>query len=436
MSRHATLPSMLTAAVLALWPCTTSAQPYPASTVILDMTVDSGTHDRRAPGSDNWSMTWADDGHQYTSWGDGGGFEGTNDDGRVSLGIARIEGSASSYTGINVWGGKDPEVEATFGGKSYGIISIGGRLYLWVSPGSSAEGYESQTLHTSDDRGHTWDAVSWAFTQADEVLHPTFLQFGQDYAGARDGFVYIYAIRIKSTSELAVQQPGQIDLFRVPVGDLEDEDAYEFFAGLDGNDQPQWTSDLAARQPVFEDAEGVGWNVSVSYNAPLQRYLLCTEHTQTFEGNLGLFDAPEPWGPWTTVRYDSDWAAFGTTFFWNFANKWLSADGKDFTMVFTGVGGNDSWNSVQGSFDAISPSGGGGVGGGSSSGGSGASAGGSGASGGSGGGSAGSLPGPGGTEGDGDCSCRLAGRPAPSPWWLLALCASALAAGAARRRED
>jgi len=39
-----------------------------------------------------------------------------------------------------------------------------------------------------------------------------------------------------------------------------------------------------------------------------------------------------------------------TTFWWNFSNKWLSQDGKDFVMIFTGVRSNDSWNTVRGSF--------------------------------------------------------------------------------------
>ncbi|MBW2525990.1 MAG: hypothetical protein JRI23_17550, partial [Deltaproteobacteria bacterium] len=341
-----------------------SAQPYPASEVILDVTIETATHDRRAPGSDNWPMTWADDGHQYTSWGDGGGFDGTNTDGRVSLGVARVEGTGDSYTGFNVWGGKDPETPATFEGKSYGIISIGGVLYLWVSPGSSTQGYASQTLHTSSDHGLTWSAASWSFTQSDGVLHPTFLQFGQDYAGALDGYAYMYSVRIQDTSDLMVQTPGIIDLMRAPSSSLDDRSSYEFFAGLSGG-SPTWTADIGARQPVFEDSEGVGWNVSASYNQPLRRVLLCTEHTATMQGNLGMFDAPAPWGPWTTVGYYQDWEGFGTTFFWNFANKWVSADGMDFTFVFTGIGGNDSWNTVRGSFDAVAPAaGGGGVGGG------------------------------------------------------------------------
>ncbi len=112
------------------------AQPYPASEVITSVVFDSGSHDPRAPGSDNWPITWADDGNQYTAWGDGGGFGGTNSDGRVSLGVARVEGPGDDYHGHNVWGGKDGDVAATFGGKSYGILSVGGVLYMWVAPGS------------------------------------------------------------------------------------------------------------------------------------------------------------------------------------------------------------------------------------------------------------------------------------------------------------
>ncbi|MGH7549851.1 MAG: hypothetical protein ACREK3_03755, partial [Gemmatimonadota bacterium] len=103
--------------------------PYSSSPVVASITFDFSTHDRRAPGSDNWPVTWADDDHQYTTWGDGGGFGGTEGDGRVSLGVARVTGGRGDYTGKNLWGGADPVIEAGFGGKSYGIVSIDGVLY-------------------------------------------------------------------------------------------------------------------------------------------------------------------------------------------------------------------------------------------------------------------------------------------------------------------
>jgi hypothetical protein len=103
---------------------------------------------------------------------------------------------------------------------------------------------------------------------------------------------------------------------------------------------------------VFEDLRGVGWNTSVSYNAGLGRYLLITENTESFVGRFGIYDAPEPWGPWTTVSDGTfgDGVIAPTTFFYNFSNKWASTDGKEFVLIFTGIGENDSWNSVEGTF--------------------------------------------------------------------------------------
>ena len=67
----------------------TVVSPYPKSQVISDISLDWSTYERRAPGSDNWPITWADDNNQYTSWGDGGGFGGSNTEGRVSLGCCQ-----------------------------------------------------------------------------------------------------------------------------------------------------------------------------------------------------------------------------------------------------------------------------------------------------------------------------------------------------------
>jgi hypothetical protein len=338
-----------------------AAAPYANSTVITGINFNWATHIRLAPGSDNWPVTWADDDHQYASWGDGGGFGGTNSDGRVSLGFARIEGPRSGYTGYNVWGGKNPENPATFDGKCYGIISITGVLYAWRGPGSGTTSYNEARLYKSTNHSASWSATSVAFVKADDIVMPTILNFGKDCAGARDNYVYHYFIDlVGDPGSLNVMIPGSIYLLRVDKTQIENQSAYEFFSGTSSS--PSWSSSLADRQPVFQDPAGVGWNLSVSHNAPLGRYLLCTEHTATSQGRLGMFDAPEPWGPWTTVIYAEGTNVYGagqietSTFFWNFSNKWLSADGLNFVMVFTGINTNDSWNTVEGSFTTVLPS--------------------------------------------------------------------------------
>ena len=347
-----------------LHPAGAQTPPYLPSPVISDMTLNWSTHNRQAPGSDNWPITWADDDHQYTAWGDGGGFGGTNSNGRVSLGVARVTGDKNNYKGKNVWGGKNPENPAQFKGKSYGILSVGGVLYMWLAfEKYSTIWLDNTRVAWSTNHGATWQKTSWAFTFSDGLTIPTFLNFGKNYAGARDTYVYSYYISPKwgpgktsgsnVVSGFDVHQPGELFLSRVLQESILDQTGYEFFAGLDRSGAPIWTQDLSQKQPVFQDPNGVGWNVSVSYNAGIGRYLLMTEHTQTLKGFMGLHDAPEPWGPWTTVHYTDDFgrgAIAKTAFYWNFSNKWLSSDGKDFVMVFTGIKSNDSWNTVRGSF--------------------------------------------------------------------------------------
>ncbi len=296
--------------VIAVSSAPTLTAPYPPSTEIPDIAFDWSTHTQSAPGSDNWTITWADDGHQYTTWGDGGGFGGTNDNGRVSLGFARVEGSKNNYSGYNVWGGKDPENPATFTGKSYGILSINEELYMWrCGTGSNSTAYDFQELYKSTDHSATWEFTGVKFTPSsfpgsDGFFCPAFLQFGQDYQGARDNYVYIYAPEIKMNA-WAVQKPGEITLIRVLKSNLEDGSQYEYFAGLDGNDNPTWTSNIADRQPVFKDAANGVMRTSINYDAGLNRYFLITEHTERSKGNIGIFDAPEPWGPWTTVLFEN-----------------------------------------------------------------------------------------------------------------------------------
>jgi len=324
--------------------------PYPPSQVVLGVTYDWSTRVRRAAGSDNWPITWADDDHQYSSWGDGNGFN--PGDTRVSLGFARIEGDWNDYQGYDVWGGDTAEHPAQFDGKSYGVLCVDGVLYKWVGPGSGPESYAEARLYRSTNRGGTWTGASWAIREADGIVMPTILNFGKNYAGARDTYVYHYFIDLQYASDLGIQRPGLIYLARCPKNQLFTQSAYEWYTSTNPA-SPSW-GPISAKQPVFTDAAGgVGWNLSVSHNGPLGRYFLITEHGSSSNGRMGMFDAPEPWGPWTTVAYTSSFQG-GDTFFYNFANKWLSPDGLDFTLVYTGIGTEDAWHTVRGRFTIAS----------------------------------------------------------------------------------
>lgn len=349
--------------------------PYPPSPVIADISLDWATHKRSGQGSDNWQLTWADNDLQYGAWGDGDGFLPEAGGGRVGLGYGRIEGDWKDYKGVNVWGGTGSENPAQFSGKSWGTICVAGVLYSWVIPdvpdtGGPRDHYAYTQLARSTDHGAHWTKPDWRWRLKDNLIIPTFLNNAKDNAGARDEYVYSYFVRPQradithASFGLTVHKPGALFLTRVRKERIfESREAYEWFTGTIGGN-PTW-GPLAAKAPVFENPNGTGWCLSASYNPGLRRYFLATEHTATHIGLMSLFDAPEPWGPWTTVKYWTPTEPFGASrpgsildwadnvFFFSFAPKWLSADGREFTLVFTGGGrgkNNDSLNTVRGAF--------------------------------------------------------------------------------------
>ena len=327
--------------------------------VITGVTFDEKTHRRLAYGSDNWPMTWSDDDHQYAMWGDGGGFGGSNANGRVSFGVARIEGDHDNYRGVNRYGGKDAECESAIQGKSHGApISIQGVLYAWVTPKSDQHGYERFSLYKSPDKGCTWIERSVTFTLAEEgISYAGFVQVGKDGAEARDGYVHTLAPEVSDAHSLKiVQRPGRIALLRVPVKTIESRDAYEFFAGKDAAGQPIWSKAAADKQPIYEDTAGVGPFPQMSYVPGLDRWVYTNEHGKGGDNAsrnslLTMAEAQHPWGPWNIFFKDVFFPSNEQKVFqWNFASKWFRKGGEEFTLVFSGDGGNDSWNSIDGRF--------------------------------------------------------------------------------------
>ncbi|UCF19377.1 MAG: hypothetical protein JSU87_15850 [Gemmatimonadota bacterium] len=324
---------------------------------ITGISFDWETLRRLAPGSEGWPLTWCEDGHQYASWGDGGGFGGSQTDGMVSLGFARIEGPYESFTGHNVWGGKDAENPATFNGKSTSILCLNGNLYAWRSLAGQTGAFQWKQIIRSTSKAATWEENVFPDSRLEGCVGcpglPFFINYGQNYSANSDGFVYVYTIRIADPTLWDVQKPGVIWLARAPAAGeaFADTANWEWVVGFSGSD-PQWGA-IASRVPVLEDADGV-MRSSVLYLPGLQRYVMVTNHTARDLGNIAIWEAPQPWGPWTLVTKEFGWpgndpnappeGALPRTFsFGNFGPKWLGADGQDCVLV--GLTSN-SWDSV------------------------------------------------------------------------------------------
>ena len=336
--------------------------PLPYSDAITGVRFDSDTVVRLAEGSDNWAVTWSDEESQFVTWGDGGGFGGADRIARVSMGVARLDGPFEDFTVQNVWGGKDALAEATFGGKSYGILAIGLDLWLWRSGSASDEAaFRRQELYVSHDDGRTFDPAGVSFTPDDfpdgrGFFVPTFLQFGPGYRGAIDEYVYVYAPENRS-DVWAVQRPGEISLMRAPADQLADRAAWEFFSGLDSRGLPTWNADVARREPVFRDPGNGVMRTAVNYNAGLGRYLLVTQQRTVQRGGyIGIYESDAPWGPWRTVLFDDAWKVGlqegYKSVYWNFSNKWTSEDGRRSALIYTGPG-PDNFGVVVAEFEVV-----------------------------------------------------------------------------------
>lgn len=330
--------------------------PYPPSSVINGVTWHWDTHQTAAPGSDLWPVTGGPDGHIYTAWGDGGGFGGTNSDGRVSMGFARLEGRPETFRGINVNGGKNPEHPASFpnNGKTGGILFVNERLYARLNLQDGEWPDVNHSLAWSDDRGATWQQTDWVFPKGEGNFKPArFLNFGKGYSGVPhrvSGYVYVYGFR-----QAGDAVGPSTYLARIPQHRMTDRAACQFFAGFDGG-HPVWSSDVTGIVPVFTDPRGVISTTGVVHHPALKRYLLATFHVGP--GQLGLFDAPSPWGPWTTVAYEEAWGEMGTEghgLNCDFPQKWMSPDGRTLWAVFSvygdgakiGVSAHDKFNLVR-----------------------------------------------------------------------------------------
>jgi hypothetical protein len=293
---------------------------------------------RRANDGDNWPITWADDNALYTTWGDGTGFL-PKVERKLSLGFARITGSPTDFVGTNIRSPAEQLGQGRSGKKAWGILSVDGTIYLWL--GHADNNGAATQLAWSTDHARTWEFADWRF---EELGLMGFVNFGKDYDGARDNFVYAYS----HDGPRADTPADRFVLLRAPKDRLTDRSAWEFFVKM-AHGLPTWTADIRARGAVFTNPGGC-LRSAIVFNAGLGRYLWWQQVPQPegaedrgdtrFSGGFGVYDAPQPWGPWTTAYFTSKWDV-GPGEHGDFPTKWMSRDGRSLFLVFSG---NDSFS--------------------------------------------------------------------------------------------
>ncbi|HOD82140.1 MAG: beta-lactamase/D-alanine carboxypeptidase [Planctomycetes bacterium ADurb.Bin126] len=290
----------------------------------------AGTIVRQARGSDNWPITWADDDAQYTAYGDGAGFDAPRPPHKLSLGLAKIVGPADGFRAENILSPTGQgQGDGPRGFKACGMVCIKGVLYMFVR-NADRRGRKA-TLAWSADYARTWTWADWTF---DEIGYPAAINYGKDYAGAPDAHVYI----LSPDTPSAYAAGDRVVLLRAPIDKLTRRNAWEYFAGLDAAGKCKWSVKHTDRSGVLEIKNGCN-RLAVTYDAPLKRYLMTMRSRSARDAggreHFSILDAPQPWGPWTTVfstdKWDTDPGEAQ-----HLPAKWMSADGLTVHLVFSG----------------------------------------------------------------------------------------------------
>jgi hypothetical protein len=344
---------------------------YCPSSVISGMTWNWSSGFNQQDGSDIWAQTWGGDGKEYTFFGDGGGFFGSDTNGRASFGIAEISGSTAGVintsTVSNVFGGLNAAFSSTINGKASSLIAINsdfyaiGSVYQSSDSGGPSGAPPHVEIEHSLGNAYTWSSnfSNWVFcnsaTASNTFCPNSFVEFGAGNNGAIDNYVYIYG----TTKQTEVGTSPNSYLARVPNNEILTKSAYQLFGGPDSAGNPIWNtpnSTWSNMQPAFTDRGPNPLNIGAPvYNPGLNRYIAVA--LGNFVNQAAFYEAPNPWGPWRSIGYYNStpttggWGNLGDSSFTNghgdsiginFINKWTSSNGKTMWAVFSsnGTAGN------------------------------------------------------------------------------------------------
>lgn len=205
---------------------------------------------------------------------DGISFDGWIED-DIGLAAPLIEGDHDA----NGAGGEVTKIP------TYGF-AIGQTIYVsymsvrfWGEPG--AWDANRSALIVSRDGGESWapvDGVEWPGDS-------NFVQFATAavHEGGED-WIYFWSI--------PSGRFGGVQLMRVRATEdaVEDQDAYSYFAGVDG-EIPRWSSDLEDAETVLDGTIG---ELSVMWSTYLDRWIM----TYSDAGSAYIREGVTPWGPW------------------------------------------------------------------------------------------------------------------------------------------
>ena len=359
-----TRPTFATGGV---WPSEPPADcPFPPSKTLKCLRF-TGRHTAYCS-ADTWYPSWASDGKLYSPWTDGSVNKLKSD----SCGAGATTGNAA-IVGDNPlklqigdeglyesspapYGGRYPCGSLIHNGVWYygtyclgpkeGNVTRDGKTYNWPWLGPFVG------FRYSSDFGKTWTQTpctpqrplfgeSGINGEPVKIGSPHFVDFGRNMEHSPDGKAYLVAhgasdgVRRRFAYNSWITG-DQVYLLRVTpsIVNMNNVSKYEFFAGRKASGAAVWSKDFARIKPVAAWRDNMGC-VTVTYDAPLKKFLMCvTDGTDTVgHFNTYLLESNEIGGPWRLVTYMK---RFGEqAYFVNIPSKFISSDGRTVWLCYS-----------------------------------------------------------------------------------------------------
>jgi hypothetical protein len=322
--------------------------------------------------ADTWYPSWASDGNLYSPWTDGKvrDLQSNSAGPDATTGIATLTGdNPMNLTVVNEalyksdpapYEGRYPCGSLVYNGIWYygtyclyggQVIKKGTITYNWPWMGPFVG------FRWSADFGKTWTQTPCTPEKPlfDERTHdgapvkmgaPHFVDFGKNSEYSPDGKAYLVG---HGASKSQARRFGydswitgdEIYIARVSPGieNMNDVSKFEFWDGQ------TWTNNFSQIQPIASWPDNMGC-VTMTYNAPLKRYLMCVTDGGTTGGffNTYILESKQITGPWKMVQY---FKHFGEqAYFVNIPSKFISSDGFGFWLCYSANFASD-WDGLK-----------------------------------------------------------------------------------------
>lgn len=317
--------------------------------------------------ADTWYPSWASDDKMYSPWTDGSvNGLGSNSAGKnATTGHATILGDDPLHLIVTNQGVyvSDPTPYASrypcgalvYNGVWYygtyclhpaGAVNRDGTTYNWPWLGPFV-GFRFST-----DYGKTWTQTPCTPEKplfGEQALKgepvkigaPHFVDFGKNMQHSPDGKAYLVAHGASDGENRRFAYNSwitgdEIYLVRVTpsIENMNNASKYEFFAGNTGFlGRPRWTGKLSEAKPIAAWRDKMGC-VTMTYNAPLKKYLLCFTDGGNTTGKYDTYilESDRITGPFKLVQYLHH---FGEqAYFVNIPSKFISADGRTMWLCY------------------------------------------------------------------------------------------------------